>query len=295
MAAVRGRTIWAELAGTDFSVRTVQVGGVATRTLTAGSGPETVVFLHGTSGHLEAFARNLAAHARDRTCHAIDLLGHGYSGKPDHPYEISHYRDHLLGYLDTLGVDRAHLVGESLGGWVAARAAIDAGDRDASLQLLCPGGTVVNPEAMELIRSGTRRAVASDDLELTRSRVRVLMADPVNATEELVRLRHAIYHRPDFVANIDNLLCLQEEEVRSRNILTEHDLSRITAPTLVVWGRDNPFGDVAEALAIQRAIPSAELVILEDCGHWPQHEQSVRYNALSLRFLAQVAPTPADA
>ncbi|QWF22766.1 alpha/beta hydrolase [Nocardioides sp. LMS-CY] len=281
------RTIWAELADLDFSLSTVDAAGVPTRSLRAGDGAEAVIFLHGTSGHLEAFVRNLRPHAERYSCHAIDMLGHGYTGKPDHPYEIPRYRDHLLAYMDAVGVDRAHIVGESLGGWVGGRAAIDDPDRIASLQLLCAGGTVANPEVMERIRTSTRRAVETDDVELTRRRMQLLMADPGNATEELVTVRHEIYHRPDFVANIDNLLCLQEIETRLRNILEPGDLAQITVPTLIVWGRDNPFGDVPEATAMHDAIPGSELVLLDDCGHWPQHEQADRYNELSLDFLGK--------
>jgi 2-hydroxy-6-oxonona-2,4-dienedioate hydrolase len=279
-------TIWTELTGIDFHLGTVDAGGVPTRSLRAGSG-EPVVFLHGTSGHLEAFARNIGAHAERYECHAIDMLGHGYTGKPDFPYEIPRYRDHLLSYLDAAGIASAHIVGESLGGWVGARTAIDAPDRVASLQLLCAGGTVANPQVMERIRTSTREAVARDDVELTRARMRLLMAHPEDATEELVAVRHAIYHQPDFVANIDNLLCLQQMEVRMRNILRPEHLARITAPTLVVWGRNNPFGEVPEAARMHEAIGGSELVLLEDCGHWPQHEKADRYNALSLEFLAK--------
>ncbi|TDB91392.1 alpha/beta hydrolase [Actinomadura sp. KC216] len=280
------RTIWTELADLDFSLSTVDAAGIPTRSLRTGDG-EAVIFLHGTSGHLEAFARNLRSHAERHACHAIDMLGHGYTGKPDHPYEIPRYRDHLLAYMDAVGIDKAHIVGESLGGWVGGRTAIDAPDRIASLQLLCAGGTVANPEVMERIRTSTRRAVQADDVLLTRRRMRLLMADPANATEELVAVRHGIYHRPDFIANIDNLLCLQHLETRLRNILKPSDLARITAPTLIVWGRDNPFGDVPEATAMHNAIPGSELVLFDDCGHWPQHEQPDKYNDLSLRFLAK--------
>lgn len=280
------RTIWNELAGLDFRMTTVDAAGVPTRSLQAGSG-EPLIFLHGTSGHLEAFMRNIGPHAEKYAVHAIDMLGHGYTGKPDFRYEIPRYRDHLLAYLDALGIERAHIAGESLGGWVGARAAIDVPDRVASLQLLCAGGTVANPEVMERIRTSTRKAVETDDVELTRARMRLLMHDPADATEELVTVRHEIYHRPDFVANIDNLLSLQDMETRQRNILRPDDLAQITVPTLIVWGRNNPFGEVPEASAMHDHIPGSELVLFDDCGHWPQHERAAEYNDLSLGFLAK--------
>ena len=282
-------TIWTELtSATPFSLGFVDAGGVRTRTLRAGDG-EPVVFLHGTSGHLEAFSRNLGAHAGQYACHAIDMLGHGYTGTPNFPYEIPRYVDHLLAYLDAVGVERAHIIGESLGGWVGARAAIDHPDRVLSLQLLCAGGTVANPAVMERIRTSTRAAVASDDIDLTRKRLQLLMADPADATEELVAVRHAIYHRPEFVANIDNLLCLQDMQTRQRNLLRPDDLARIGVPTLVVWGRENPFGEVPEATAMHEAIPGSSLELFDHCGHWPQHEQADQYNPLSLQFLADAS------
>jgi len=282
-------TIWTELAGLDFCVTTVDAAGIPTRSLRAGSGAEAVIFLHGTSGHLEAFARNIAVHAEKYECHAIDMLGHGYTGKPDYPYEIPRYVDHLLAYMDAVGLERAHLVGESLGGWVAAHLGSEHPDRVLSLQLLAAGGTVANPVVMDRIKTSTLRAVTTDDIDLTRSRLHLLMHDPANATEELVETRHRIYHRPDFVANIGNLLTLQSMETRQRNLLRPDRLARITAPTLVVWGHENPFGDVPEARQMAADIPGARLELFEECGHWPQHEQAARYNPLSLEFLERAS------
>ncbi|MFM1722829.1 MULTISPECIES: alpha/beta fold hydrolase [Rhodococcus] len=282
-------TIWNELAGIDFAVKTVDAAGIPTRSLQAGSGDEAVVFLHGTSGHLEAFARNIAVHAAHYECHAIDMLGHGYTGKPDYPYEIPRYVEHLVNYLDAVGLDKVHLVGESLGGWVAAHLASEQPERVLSLQLLAAGGTVANPEVMERIRTSTTKAVQSDDVELTRARLRLLMHDPVDATEELVEARHRIYHQPDFVANIHNLLSLQDMETRQRNLLRPDRLARIQAPTLVVWGHENPFGDVPEAKKMAEDIPGAQLQLYPECGHWPQHEQAALYNPLSLEFLAKAS------
>lgn len=280
-------TIWTDLTGVDFRVTFVDAGGVRTRALQAGDG-EDVVFLHGTSGHLEAFVRNIPAHAAGYRVHAIDLLGHGYTDKPDYPYEIPRYVEHLARYLDAVGIERAHLVGESLGGWVAAWLASERPERVGSLQLLAAGGTKANPQVMQRIRTSTTQAVTTDDIDLTRQRLHLLMHDPAkDVSDELVEIRHRIYHQPDFQKNLHNLLCLQEMETRQRNLLTPDQLGRIKAATLVVWGRENPFGDVPEAERMHEAIGGSRLELFDECGHWPQHEQADRYNALSLAFLAE--------
>jgi 2-hydroxy-6-oxonona-2,4-dienedioate hydrolase len=282
-------TAWLDLLGLPFSVSWVDADGIATRSLQAGpvDGP-VVVFLHGTSGHLEAFTRNVRPHVEaGYRVHAIDMLGHGYTAKPDVDYEIRRYVQHLADYLDACGIDRVNLAGESLGGWVAGWFASERPDRVISLQLIAAGGTKANPEIMERIKTSTRKAVSTDDVELTRQRLHLLMHDPgKDVSEELVQVRHRIYHEPDFVANIDHLLCLQEMEIRQRNLLREDRLARLAdVPTLIIWGRENPFGDVPEAAKMHDDIPGSRLELYERCGHWPQHERHEIYNPMAIEFL----------
>lgn len=278
-------SIWTDLTGVSFSVTSVDAKGVATRALISGEG-EDIIMLHGTSGHLEAFSRNIVPHVRaGYRCHALDALGHGYTDKPDFDYEIPKYGAHILDYMDAQEITRAHFIGESLGGWISAWLGIHHPERVRTLQLVAAGGTKANPEVMKKIKESTRSAVQTDDINLTRKRLQLLMHDAKDVSEELVEIRHRIYHQPDFVANIDHLLCLQEMPVRMRNILRPEDLARISAPTLIVWGRNNPFGDVPEAAAMQSHIGGSRLELFDACGHWPQHEHADRYNALSLAFL----------
>ena len=278
-------TIWTDLTGTAFEVSYARVNGVRTRVLRAGSG-EAVVLLHGTSGHLEAFIRNVPALAGSFAVHALDMLGHGYTDNPGGDLRISRYVRHMLDYLDSRGIDRAHFIGESLGGWVSARLAADHPDRVGRLVLVAPGGTVADPEVMNRIRTTTKAAVTSDDRDLTRRRLELLMHDPVNVSDELVDVRHAIYHRPEFAAGIDQLLCLQNMDNRIEDLLTAEQLGRIGVPTLIIWGAQNPFGDVPEARRMQQMIPGSTLEIFSNCGHWPQHEHAARFNELAGKFLS---------
>ncbi|MEU8201167.1 alpha/beta fold hydrolase [Streptosporangium sp. NPDC049046] len=283
-------SIWTDLTGVEHTLRYVDAGGLRTRALQAGTG-EPVVFLHGTSGHLEAFIRNLPAHvAGGYACHAIDMVGHGYTDGIDEPYRIPRYVEHVLAYLDAIGAERAHFVGESLGGWVAGRLAADHPERVGRLTLVAPGGTVANPEVMARIKTSTRLAVETDDIDLTRKRLHLLMHNPAkDVSEELVQVRHDIYHRPDFVKRVDNLLCLQEMDNRREDLLSPEQMARITAPTLIVWGAQNPFGDIPEAHRMNASIPGSRLEIFGECGHWPQHEHSERFNELNLAFLGENA------
>src|SRR3981189_1533776 len=123
-------SVWSDLQGVPFSQGFLDAGGVRTRYLHAGDAIKpTLVLLHGSGGHAEAYVRNLEAHAEHFSTWAIDMLGHGYTDKPGHPLEVTHYVDHLLAVFDAIGAEPPHLSGESLGGWGAARAASAHPDR----------------------------------------------------------------------------------------------------------------------------------------------------------------------
>ena len=279
-------SVWTDLSGIPFRVDMVDAGGLKTRALIAGEGDDNVIFMHGTSGHMEAFSRNIVAHVEAGfKCHAIDAMGHGYTDKPDYNYEIPAYAKHVLDYMDAQGIDKVHFGGESLGGWIAAYISIHNPERVQSLQLIAAGGTKINPPVMKRIKESTKKAVMDDDIELTRARLQLLMHDNANATEELVDVRYKIYHQPEFQKNIDKLLCMQELEIRQRNVLKVEDLEKIKVPTLIIWGRNNPFGEVPEADKMHKAIESSELELFDECGHWPQHERPELYNPLAIAFL----------
>lgn len=92
-------SIWADLQGVAFDQGYVDVDGIRTRYLHAGQkGSPALVFLHGTGGHAEAYVRNLDAHAKHFDVYAVDMLGHGYTDKPDYDYEVPLYVKHVAGF-----------------------------------------------------------------------------------------------------------------------------------------------------------------------------------------------------
>jgi len=282
--------LWPELARGAVKLDYVDAGGIRTRYIQAGdaSAAEAVIFIHGTGGHLEAFTRNLLPHAVHHRTIALDMIGHGYSSKPDHDYEMRHYVGHLLAFIDALGLTRIHLHGESLGGWIAAQFAIDHPDRIASLTLNTAGGLNTDPAVMKRLYSITMKAVAEASLETVRARLEWLMNDPARVTDDLVETRHAIYTQPGFLRAMEHILCLQNMEIRMRNVLTDESLTRITAPTLVIWTNNDPTASVATGERFVAAIPNAKpLVVMDDCAHWPQWEKPDEFNRLHLEFLAE--------
>jgi pimeloyl-ACP methyl ester carboxylesterase len=175
-----GVYLWPEIASGALRLSYVDAGGIRTRYAEAGnpSDDEAVVFVPGTGGHPEAFIRNLLPHGERYRSIALDMIGHGYSDKPDHDYEIRHYVKHLLAFSNALGLKRIHLHGESLGGWIAAQFAIEHPERVATLTLNTAGGLNTDPAVMQRVYTVTMKAVAEASPATVRARLEWLMNDP---------------------------------------------------------------------------------------------------------------------
>jgi 2-hydroxy-6-oxonona-2,4-dienedioate hydrolase len=279
--------LWPELAQGEFSLQYIDVNGVRTRCLSAGQADEPpLILLHGSGGHLETYTRNILAHAARMRVFAIDMLGHGFSDKPDFDYEIDHYVDHVADFCKTIGAPIVYLSGESLGGWVAARFAIRYPERVSKLVLNTAGGLTANPEVMERLRTLSMNAVRNPDREAVRKRLEWLMHDPKHVTDDLVEIRYRIYTLPGAERAMEHIMCLQFMEVRQRNMIPIADLRKIQCPTLVLWTTHDPTGKVEVGETFAREIPNARLVVMENCGHWPQFEQAETFNRIHSEFLA---------
>jgi 2-hydroxy-6-oxonona-2,4-dienedioate hydrolase len=280
-------SVWSDLRGVGFCQRWIDAGGIRTRILESGvdHGDSAVLLLHGTGGHAEAYVRNLGAHGEKLWTIAMDMVGHGFSQLVTEPLEIGDYVQHVLAVLDRLGLQRAAISGESLGGWVAARTAVDHPDRVAALVLNTMGGTLANPNVMARIRELSLQAVEDPTWEFVRARLEWLMADPSCVTDDLVAVRQAIYAQPGMIESMRAALVLQEMPTRRRNLLTDNDLAGIAAPTLVLWTSHDPTAPPEEGRRVASVIPGAEFVLMKDCGHWPQFESAAEFNSLHLEFL----------
>lgn len=278
-------SLWTDVHRSSFEQGYVSANGVKTRYIRSGDRTTPkLVFLHGTGGHAEAFLRNLDAHAAHFDTVLIDYLGHGWTDKPDVAYEMPDYCDHLAATMDALGFASASICGESMGGWIAAWFAIHNPARVDRLVLNTMGGATMNAQVMKTVYDKTLAAV-EDPYTNTRPRLEWLMADPSVVTDDLVACRTRIYAQPGMKEAMLKILCLQEEEPRRRNLMTPENMSRIRAPTLVIWTSKDPTASVETGAEIASWVPGSEFAVMQNCGHWPQYEKPEDYNRLSLDFL----------
>ena len=279
-------SVWVDLQGVPFSQGYLNAGGVRTRYLHAGDRDKpALVLLHGSGGHAEAYVRNLESHAEHFSTWSIDMLGHGYTDKPGHPLEIRHYVAHLVAFLDAIGAQHAHLSGESLGGWVVSRFAVDHPDRLGRLVLNTAGGSQADPEVMKRIITLSMAAAENPSWETVQARIKWLMADKSKDYDDIVASRQRVYRQPGFVGAMRDIMALQDPAIRQRNLLGPNEYGAITAPTLVLWTSDDPTADVSEGRRISEMIPGSRFEVMEGCGHWPQYEDPKTFNRLHIDFL----------
>ncbi len=279
-------TIWQELVGVPLKQDYVEALGVRTRYLEAGEGPP-LIFVHGTGGHLEAYARNFRGLSHHFRVIAYDMAGHGLSDKPDRPYTIDFLSEHLLAFMDALGLRKAHLSGESLGGWVVAWAAAHHPERVDRLILNTPGNITNKPEVMQRVKESTLKAVREASRENVRARLEWLFYDKEFVTDELVELRFRIYTQPEFNRAVENILVLQDWEVRKNYAWDPSWCGRIQAPTLLLWTDHDPTGGLDEAELLLQWIPGSQLYVIYGAGHWPQWEKPEEFNEVHRKFLLE--------
>jgi 2-hydroxy-6-oxonona-2,4-dienedioate hydrolase len=163
------RSLWTWLREVEFCQRWVDVNGVSTRIAEAGrKDSPAVVLLHGTGGHWEVYAPTIGPLSKEFHCIAVDMVGNGFSDRPDYDYEISVYVAHIAGLLDALGIERASFIGMSLGAWVAARFALDHPERTQKIILQSPAGLIATASNMARIRAERTAAVENPTWSPTR-------------------------------------------------------------------------------------------------------------------------------
>jgi len=273
------------LARAGFSARFETIDGVPIRYVRAGQGPP-LVLVHGFGSSLYTWSDVLPELARSHDVVALDLPGFGGSGLPE-AFSFEHLPAAVVGLMDRLGLERASLAGNSLGGatvaWIAAtrperverQVLIDAAgfqltaaERPLLLRLLAlPGASLLQ-------RLPVRRAIV-------RTALRQTFADPSRISDEDLDEYVAPALRPEVG---EAALVLARHQGPGPDALRAL-LRRVRAPTLLVWGREDRWIPLAHAERFKSALPGSRLVVLEGVGHMPQEEQPDALLRLLREFL----------
>ncbi len=284
-------SIWVDLLGAEMRFAGMRY---RTRVVTAGEGP-ALVLLHGTGGHLENYARNIMPLARQFRVIAPDFLWHGMSQtEPFDPEIIPTLVDQIIDLMDALGVERAAIEGQSLGGWVAMQLALRHPARVSQLILTTTQGYVpddgaipgyAEPDWSQNLPS-TLAALRDPSFENIRIRMKRILANPARLTEEAILVRQALYSQPALAAVQAefNREYLGMGQASRQHAVTDAMARTITAPSLVYWGEKNRTPPtLGEHIA--RTLADGTFKCAADTGHWAQFESADEHNSVVTEFL----------
>lgn len=248
----------------------------------------TLVLVHGFGANKENWLKLGQELEGEYNMVAPDLPGHGDSvQKPDLSYRIPKQAQRLVQMMERLGIDNAHLAGNSMGGAIVAVAAAEYPGRVTSLTLLNSAGIHEHPSEL--------------DRHLAKGENPLVLDDP-SEYEELVAFA---MNEPPFVPwPISSVMAREAYDNRSINRKIFQDmeadreldfrriLTRIQAPTLVLWGSDDRIIDAANAPLVAKAIPDSRLEIIDGIAHMPMIEAPAKTAELMRALISEATDPP---
>jgi len=261
----------------------VSVNGIEIYYVEAGAG-EPLVLLMGFGGdHLSWGFQTSALGAKYRVI-AFDNRGSGRSSAPDLPYTTRMMADDTVALMDRLGIDRAHVLGVSLGGMIAQEVALNHPARVRSLQLHCTAARADRYMLALLENLRTVRATLGADLAQRAMALWLFAPSTFNERPEFVEmLLHAASTQPYPQSDVG--FARQGDAVVSHDALDR--LATIACPTLVTVGEEDQLAPLRFSREIVHALPRAEFHTVPRAGHVYFWERPAEFNALCLEFLTK--------
>ncbi|HWS55547.1 MAG TPA: alpha/beta fold hydrolase [Pyrinomonadaceae bacterium] len=242
-----------------------------------GSGP-VVVLLHGLGGNTTNWAFNTLPLSQKFRVIVPDQVGFGKSDKPLVNYRVGTYVDFLDKFLAGLKVERASLVGNSMGGWIAAAYALRHPSKVERLVLVDAAG-FAPPKEFDLAALSGLNPSTRDDMKRLAGMV---FYNPLMKSDAAIDMLLTQRLSAGDGYTIQSLV----ESIHRGEDMLDGKLAALKQPVLIVWGREDGLTPLArEGEKFRRGIPHAELVVFEQCGHVPQVEKAAEFNAAVLKFL----------
>jgi 4,5:9,10-diseco-3-hydroxy-5,9,17-trioxoandrosta-1(10),2-diene-4-oate hydrolase len=279
--------------GVALPGRMVRVAGRELHVVEAGVGPPLLMLHGGGPGASGAatFVRNIPALAAHFRLIIPDLPGYGRSTKGlDRKDPFGDLARAMLGLLDALGIERAHALGNSLGGACALRLALDRPERVDRLVLLGPGGV---DTTRTLPTAGLKRLLdyyggAGPSREKLAAFLRgYLVDDGSSLPESLIDQRYKASIDPEIVANPPLVRPRGWPNFRAIDFTRDPRLGRLETPTLLLWGLEDRVNRASGGRSLQRRMPNCDLYLFSRTGHWVQWERAEEFNAATICFLSQ--------
>lgn len=270
----------------------IHLHDTGTRTQAARANPP-LILLHGggpgASGWSN-FGQNVAGLAEHFRVLVVDQPGYGQTDKPVVTDGIWTFNAYVMDALfDELGIERAHLVGNSLGGGTSLKLALDYPDRVDRLVLMGPAGGALNmtsatpSEGLRVLMDFYRPPGPS--VAKMKQIIDVMAYNPSIVPDSVLHERYEAATSPEAVEYVTRLFDAFGERGTALPEELWRDVHRIAHPTLLTWGRDDRVLPLDSAFFLLKYMPDARLHVFPRCGHWAQLEHRDEFNRLVITFL----------
>jgi len=273
----------------SLSPRTIQIKGNTIFYVVKGEG-EPLLLIHGYGAGFWVWEKQIEILSRSYKVYALDLLGHGYSDRPRIEYRPETYINFLKDFMDGVGVQRATLIGNSMGGGIAWAAAALFPERVKKLILI----DCVPPDVLNQVRNESFRALAviknipflpylvisSRNKSSIRRILEESVSDVAHITPEVVNRQYGLSR----IKGTSWVLTSTLKNAKDTSRLEAY-LSRINHPTLLIWGERDLIFPPSVGKILHRAIKASKLIVVEKSGHIPMWETPEEVNQVILDFL----------
>jgi pimeloyl-ACP methyl ester carboxylesterase len=273
-------TFWIAGIASGQTSKEVVVFGQKINYVEAGSGP-TVILLHGLGGSTQAWGFNTSVLAEKYHVVVPDQIGFGKSDKPFVNYRIRTYVDFLDQFCKQLKIERATLVGNSMGGWIAAMFTAAFPDRVDKLVLVDSAG-YAPPKDFDMRTLFALNPTTRAGMKLLVGKIFYNKAFQTEAAiDQAIAARMA-------AGDGYTINSISESIIRGEDFLDDV-VKTIKRPTLIIWGRQDGLVPLADGERFNKDIAGSKMVVIEECGHVPNAEKPGEFNAALLKFLAEGA------
>ena len=263
--------------GNAQTPKEVVVFGQKIQYVEAGSGP-TVILLHGLGGSWQSWHFNIAALTEKYHVVVPDQFGFGKSDKPFVNYRIRTYVDFLDQFCKQLKIERATLVGNSMGGWIAAMFTASFPERVDKLVLVDAAG-YAPPKDVDTRGFYSLNPTTREGTKVLLAKVFYSKAFQTDAfIDQSIATRLA-------AGDGYTINSITQSIIRGEDFLDEV-VKTIKRPTLIIWGRQDGLVPLAEGEHFNKDIAGSKMIVIDECGHVPNIEKPGEFNAAVLKFLA---------
>jgi 2-hydroxy-6-oxonona-2,4-dienedioate hydrolase len=266
----------------DVATKQVEIFGQKIYYLEAGVGPD-VILLHGLGGDKANWRMTLPALASKFHVYAPDQIGFGQSDKPLINYRVATLVDFLNAFYKKVGLTKATLVGNSLGGWVAMDFALQYPDKVNRLVLVDSGGYSFKRTGGVAPAREVLLGLNPSSLAGTKQLMGIVFHNKAFSTDEVAEQVFTEHLRKNDGYTINSFV---DSILRGEDVV-DGRLGGIKTPTLIVWGRDDTLIPLATGKALAEDIAGSQTVVLDNCGHVPQMECAAPFNDALMKYLGQ--------